>query len=164
VLHSNKDQNARINSIQGFKEGNVKVLVTTDVSARGIDIVEVSHVINFDVPTNYEEYIHRIGRTGRAFQKGDSITFCTDAETYHIEKIEKMIKKKIPVKEIPLDVEIEETPLDEQQLINREIDYQKRREDPDFKGAFHEKKPYIPSKKKKTDNRKKPTKKYRKRT
>ncbi len=155
VLHSNKDQNARINSIESFKKGEVKVLVTTDVSARGIDIMEVSHVINFDVPTNYEEYIHRIGRTGRAFQKGDSITFCTDAELYHIEKIEKMIKRKIPVIDIPTEVEIEETPLDELQLINRDIDYQKRREDPTFQGAFHEKKPYVP-KKKKPDTRKKP--------
>jgi ATP-dependent RNA helicase RhlE len=163
VLHSNKDQNARINSIQSFKEGNVKVLLTTDVSARGIDIMEVSHVINFDVPTNYEEYIHRIGRTGRAFQKGDSITFCTESELYHIEKIERMIKKKIPVIDIPTDVEIEETLFDEQQLINREIDYQKRREDPDFKGAFHEKKPHVHSKKKKTDNRKKPSNRFRKR-
>ncbi len=165
VLHSNKDQNARINSIQSFKEGDVKVLVTTDVSARGIDIQEVSHVINFDVPTNYEEYIHRIGRTGRAFQKGDSITLCTAAETYHIGKIEKMIKKPIPVKDIPAEVKIEPTLFEEQQLIDREIDYQKRREDPDFKGAFHEKKNPHPVKreKKKDDGRKKPANMHRRR-
>ncbi|MEI6816740.1 MAG: DEAD/DEAH box helicase [Bacteroidota bacterium] len=140
VLHSNKDQNARMNSIKDFKEGKVKVLVTTDVSARGIDIMEVSHVINFDVPTNYEEYIHRIGRTGRAFQKGDSITFCNEAEVYHITKIEKLIKKKIPIVDVPMEIKFEETPFEEKQLIAKDIDNQKRREDPDFKGAFHEKK------------------------
>jgi ATP-dependent RNA helicase RhlE len=163
VLHSNKDQNARINSIVNFKEGTVKVLVTTDVSARGIDIQEVSHVINFDVPTNYEEYIHRIGRTGRAFQKGDSITFYDDAEKYHIEKIEKLIKKQIPENEIPSEVEITPTEFEEQQLMDREIDYQKRREDPNFQGAFHEKKNPIPTKKNNSSSRKRPSNNQRRR-
>ncbi|MCY1510866.1 ATP-dependent RNA helicase RhlE [compost metagenome] len=140
VIHANKGQNTRINSINSFKEGNIRVLVATDVAARGIDVSEVSHVINFDVPIIIEDYVHRIGRTGRAFAKGDAITFCTAAEKYYIQKIEKLIRQQIPVKEIPSTVFIEETPFNERQQMAREIDAQKRKEDPDFKGAFHEKK------------------------
>lgn len=140
VVHSNKEQNTRINSVNEFKEGKLRVLVTTDVTARGIDVAEVSHVINFDVPTQYEDYVHRIGRTGRASQTGKAITFATKAELYHIGKIEKLIRQRIPVKNIPNDVEIAETPFDEKQAMAREIDHQKRKEDPGFKGAFHDKK------------------------
>ena len=140
VVHSNKGQNTRINAINDFKEGKIRILVSTDVSARGIDVVKVSHVINFDVPNFYEDYIHRIGRTGRAFQEGKAITLVTRAEEYHIEKIEKLIREKIPVKSLPLEVVIEKTPFEESQLMAMEIDRQKRWEDPDFKGAFHERK------------------------
>ncbi len=140
VIHANKGQNTRINSINSFKEGNVRVLVATDVASRGIDVSEVSHVINFDVPIIIEDYVHRIGRTGRAFAKGDAITFCTAAEKYYICKIEKLIRQYINVLPLPTEVFVEETPYNEQQEIAREIDNQKRKEDPDFKGAFHEKK------------------------
>jgi ATP-dependent RNA helicase RhlE len=140
VIHSNKGQNSRINAINEFKEGNLRVLVSTDVSARGIDVVSVSHVINFDVPNLYEDYVHRIGRTGRALQVGKAITFVTKAEVYHIGRIEKIIGQKIPVKELPKEVELAETTYEEAQLMAREIDRQKRLEDPDFKGAFHKKK------------------------
>lgn len=140
VIHANKGQNTRINSINDFKDGNIRVLVATDVASRGIDVSEVSHVINFDVPIVIEDYVHRIGRTGRAFAKGDALTLCTDAEKYYIEKIEKLIRQQIPVVPLPPEVFIEETPYEEKQAINRAIDDQKRREDPDFKGAFHEKK------------------------
>ena len=140
VIHANKGQNTRINSINAFKEGNLRVLVATDVASRGIDVAEVSHVINFDVPIIIEDYVHRIGRTGRAYAKGDAITFCTDAERYYIKKIEKLMRQSIPVIPIPEEVFIEETPYEERQYIAREIDNQKRKDDPDFKGAFHEKK------------------------
>ncbi|RZL29892.1 MAG: DEAD/DEAH box helicase, partial [Pedobacter sp.] len=140
VIHANKGQNTRINSINSFKEGNIRVLVATDVASRGIDVSDVSHVINFDVPIIIEDYVHRIGRTGRAFAKGDAITFATDAEKYYIRKIEKLIRQYIPVAEIPEGVYIDETPYEERQYIAKEIDMQKRKEDPDFKGAFHEKK------------------------
>ncbi|MDO7742381.1 MAG: DEAD/DEAH box helicase [Pedobacter sp.] len=140
VIHANKGQNTRINSINAFKEGNLRVLVATDVASRGIDVAEVSHVINFDVPIIIEDYVHRIGRTGRAYAKGDAITFCTDAEKYYIKKIEKLMRQSIPVIPIPEEVFIEETPYEERQYIAREIDNQKRKDDPDFKGAFHEKK------------------------
>lgn len=140
VLHANKGQNTRINSINAFKNEEVRILVATDVAARGIDVSAVSHVINFDVPVIYEDYVHRIGRTGRALSLGAAITFCNPAEEYFIKKIEKLIRQEIKIKEIPAKVFIEETPYEEKQAIAREIDNQKRKDDPEFKGAFHEKK------------------------
>lgn len=140
VIHANKGQNTRINSMEAFKEGNVRVLVSTDVAARGIDVAEVSHVINFDVPIIYEDYVHRIGRTGRANHTGEAITFVTMAELYHVEKIEKIIRMKVPRRPIPDEVAQPETPFEEQQNLLREVDEQRRKEDPTFKGAFHEKK------------------------
>jgi ATP-dependent RNA helicase RhlE len=140
VIHSNKGQNTRMNAVNEFKDGGLRILVTTDVTARGIDVVKVSHVINFDVPILYEDYVHRIGRTGRAFQDGKAITFATVAELYHVKKIEDLIHEKIPVRKLPDDVEIAETPREEKHAMAKEIDWQKRKEDPEFKGAFHEKK------------------------
>jgi ATP-dependent RNA helicase RhlE len=140
VIHANKGQNTRINSINSFKEGNIRVLVATDVAARGIDVTEVSHVINFDVPIIIEDYVHRIGRTGRAYAKGDALTFCTPAEKYYIEKIQKLIRQEITVVPLPEEVFVDETPYEEKQAIAKAIDDQKRKDDPDFKGAFHEKK------------------------
>lgn len=140
VIHSNKGQNTRINAINEFKEGKLRILVSTDVTARGIDVVKVSHVINFDVPVLYEDYVHRIGRTGRAFQEGMAITFATPAEIYHISKIEKLIREKIPVKTLPPGLEIVETPAAEAREMAKEIDRQKKKEDPAFQGAFHERK------------------------
>jgi ATP-dependent RNA helicase RhlE len=140
VIHSNKGQNSRINAINEFKEGNLRILVSTDVTARGIDVIKVSHVINFDVPVLYEDYVHRIGRTGRAFQEGKAITFANEAELYHIKKIENLIHEKIPVKKVPGNIEVAPTPFEESQKIAREIDKQKQKDDPSFKGAFHERK------------------------
>jgi ATP-dependent RNA helicase RhlE len=140
VIHSNKGQNTRLNSMEAFKNGEVRILVTTDIASRGIDVELVSHVINFDVPIVYEDYVHRIGRTGRAKNSGIAITFSTDAELYNIKKIESLIQQKIPVKSLPPDLEIVETSFEEKQEIAREIDNQKKKENPDFKGAFHEKK------------------------
>jgi ATP-dependent RNA helicase RhlE len=138
AIHSNKDQNTRINAVNDFKEGKLRILVSTDVTARGIDVIKVSHVINFDVPIVYEDYVHRIGRTGRAFQEGKAITFVNAVEQYHIEKIEKLIREKIPVKQIPDSVVIEETEKYEAKDMAREVDAQKRKEDPTYQGAFHE--------------------------
>ncbi|MCY4778163.1 DEAD/DEAH box helicase [Sphingobacterium sp. UT-1RO-CII-1] len=140
VVHANKGQNTRINSIQAFKEGSIRVLVATDVAARGLDVSNVSHVINFDVPIVIEDYVHRIGRTGRAFNLGDAITFCNPAEEYYVAKIEKLIRQTIPVLDLPTEVFVEKVGFEEKQAIAREIDNQKRKENPDFKGAFHEKK------------------------
>jgi ATP-dependent RNA helicase RhlE len=140
VIHANKGQNTRINSINAFKEGDVRILVATDVAARGLDVSEVSHVINFEVPIVIEDYVHRIGRTGRANKEGDAITFCNPAELYYVRKIEKLIRYSIPRHAIPEGVPVETTPYDERQAIAREMDAQKRKENPEFKGAFHEKK------------------------
>ncbi|MBS1951565.1 MAG: ATP-dependent RNA helicase RhlE [Cytophagales bacterium] len=140
VIHSNKGQNSRINAMNEFREGKLRILVATDVAARGIDVEKISHVINFDVPVLYEDYVHRIGRTGRAFQEGNAITLVTKAEQYHLAKIEKLIREKISVKKLPEEVIVEETPFEEQQEMAREIDRQKRREDPEYRGAFHERK------------------------
>ena len=138
AIHSNKGQNTRINAMNEFKEGHLRILVSTDVSARGIDVVKVSHVINFDVPILYEDYVHRIGRTGRAFQEGKAITLVTHSEEYHIANIEKLIREKIPVVKFPSIIPIEKDLPGEAQEMAKAIDLQKRREDPDFKGAFHE--------------------------
>ncbi|MFD2512679.1 DEAD/DEAH box helicase [Pontibacter locisalis] len=140
AIHGNKGQNTRINSMEAFKGGDVRFLVATDVASRGIDVSMVSHVINFDVPLIYEDYVHRIGRTGRAENEGAAITFATDAEMYHVGKIEKIIRMQIPEIPMPAEVKVFETPFEEQQAMARDVDRQKRRENPDFKGAFHEKK------------------------
>jgi len=140
TLHSNRGQNARINSVELFRAGEARILVSTDVSARGLDIEEVSHVINFSVPGHYEDYVHRIGRTGRAFRTGTAISLMDPSEVYHVDKIEKIIKQSISRLPLPSGVSVPSTPFLENQEQLREIDRQKRLEDPDFKGAFHEKK------------------------
>ncbi|MDW3209152.1 MAG: DEAD/DEAH box helicase [Reichenbachiella sp.] len=140
VIHGNKAQNTRLNSIDAFKNGEIKILVATDVAARGLDVSMVSHVINFDVPLIYEDYVHRIGRTGRAENTGIAITFANRAEEYHVKQIEKLIDKKIEHEPIPSEVEIEKTPFVEQQEQLREIDYRKKKLDPTYQGAFHDKK------------------------
>jgi ATP-dependent RNA helicase RhlE len=140
VIHANKGQNTRINSIQAFKEEDIRILIGTDVASRGLDVANVSHVINFDVPLIYEDYVHRIGRTGRASKSGVSITFCNPAEEYHLEKIEKLIRQRINELEVPSNLYVKETPFTEAQAMAKEIDMQKRKDNPEFKGAFHEKK------------------------
>ena len=139
-IHSNKGQNSRINAIREFKSGEIRILVSTDVSARGIDVLKVSHVINFDVPVIYDDYVHRIGRTGRAFELGESLTFVTPADDYHIEKIESLIKTKIQKIPLPTGVTVESTEYGESQDMAREMDRQIRRENPDYQGAFHDRK------------------------
>ncbi|MCW0482500.1 DEAD/DEAH box helicase [Gaoshiqia sediminis] len=140
ILHSNKGQSSRINAINAFKDGDIRIMISTDVSARGLDVSRISHVINFDLPQRYEDYVHRIGRTARANNHGEAITLIDPAEEYHLKKIEQIIRMEIPERKIPEGVEIADTPKPERQDQLREIDRQKRLEDPEFKGAFHEKK------------------------
>jgi len=140
LIHGNKDQNTRINAYRDFQDGEINILVCTDVVARGIDIAEVSHVINFDVPLVYEDYVHRIGRTGRAKKSGKAITFVNEAEQYHIQQIETLINQQIKVVKLPVGLKVEPTSFEEQQIMAREIDYQKRKEDESYSGAFHAKK------------------------
>lgn len=99
AIHGNKSQNARQLALSNFKEGKIKVLVATDIAARGIDVEELSHVINYDLPDIPETYVHRIGRTGRAGNSGISLSFCDVEERNELRDIEKTIGKKIPVME-----------------------------------------------------------------
>jgi ATP-dependent RNA helicase RhlE len=140
IMHSNKGQTSRLNAIKDFKNGEVRILITTDLSARGLDASLVSHVINFDLPPHYEDYIHRIGRTARAGNPGTAITLVTTDEIWHLRHIEKMIRMQIPEAAIPSEVEIVPTDFEERQKQKREVDRQRKIDNPDFKGAFHEKK------------------------
>lgn len=102
AIHGNKSQNDRQNALRNFKSGVTRVLVATDIAARGIDIDELSHVINFNLPNIPETYVHRIGRTGRAGLSGTAISFCEAEELPFLKDIEKLIGKSIPeVKDHP---------------------------------------------------------------
>jgi ATP-dependent RNA helicase RhlE len=96
VLHSNRTQREREQALEGFRNGKFEVLVATDIAARGLDIADVSHVINYDVPQHPEDYIHRIGRTGRAEASGDAFTIMTAEDASHVFAIERFISQKIP--------------------------------------------------------------------
>jgi ATP-dependent RNA helicase RhlE len=95
VLHSNRTQIERVEALEGFKNGRYEVMVATDIAARGIDIAGVSHVINYDVPQHPEDYVHRIGRTGRAQNVGDAFTIMTAEELPHVKDIERFIAQKV---------------------------------------------------------------------
>ncbi|MBK5245515.1 MAG: C-terminal helicase domain-containing protein [Eubacteriaceae bacterium] len=149
ILHSNKGQSTRLNAINAFKSGTIRILITTDISSRGIDVDLISHVINFDLPSNHEDYVHRIGRTARANKTGTAISLVNPAEEYNLRKIEDLIRMKIPRLDLPEDLDIIASKKEESQDQLREIDRQKRVTDPTFKGAFHEKKSFLGRAKKK---------------
>lgn len=121
VIHSNKSQNYRLRSIDRFQKGDYKILVATDLIARGIDFEEVSHVINFDTPDFPENYLHRIGRTGRAEAKGISITFTNEVEETYQASIEGLMNYNIPLFPLPPEVEISEifTPEEQPNLADK---------------------------------------------
>ena len=140
VIHSNKSQNHRFNTVEQFKNGNYRFIIATDIVARGIDISEVSHVVNFDTPDIPEAYIHRIGRTGRADKFGISITFVTEKEKEYLAAIEQLMNYTIPVVPLPADVEISDI-LTEDELPKantKEIQIRLPKID-EGGGAFHEK-------------------------
>jgi ATP-dependent RNA helicase RhlE len=97
AIHGNKSQNARQRALSNFKEQSTRILVATDIAARGIDVDELAHVINFDIPNIPETYVHRIGRTGRAGAEGTALSFCDYEEKAFLADIEKLIGKKVPV-------------------------------------------------------------------
>lgn len=97
AIHGNKSQNARQNALKAFKAGQLRVLVATDIAARGIDIDELSHVINYEIPNVPETYVHRIGRTGRAGASGVALSFCDAEEKEYLGDIQKLIGKSVPV-------------------------------------------------------------------
>ncbi len=99
AIHSNRTQRQRQSALDGFKSGRFQVMVATDIAARGIDVTGISHVINFDVPAVAEDYIHRIGRTGRAAATGDAITFVADGEKKYFRNIERFIDRKFKMQE-----------------------------------------------------------------
>ena len=105
AIHGNKSQRARETSLNNFRQEKIRVLVATDIAARGIDVDHVGHVINYDLPNDAENYVHRIGRTGRAGRTGVAISFCDETELNYLKSIEKLIKIKIPKEEkIKLDL------------------------------------------------------------
>lgn len=101
TIHGNKSQGARARALDAFKRGKVRVLVATDVAARGLDIDELPHVVNFDLPNVAEDYVHRIGRTGRAGNEGDAISLVCVDEHYLLRNIERLLKRDIPKSVIP---------------------------------------------------------------
>jgi ATP-dependent RNA helicase RhlE len=114
VMHSNKEQNHRFNTVKQFKEGNYRFIIATDIIARGLDIAEVTHVINFDTPEVPENYVHRIGRTGRADKEGISLVFITEREQEFQEKIETLMNYKIPMDPLPENLVISDVLTDDE--------------------------------------------------
>ncbi len=141
VIHSNKTQNYRLRSIEQFSQGEHRLLVATDVMARGLDIDDVTHVINFDTPDYPENYMHRIGRTGRAEKQGHALLFSTEKEQEAKDRIEDLMQLKIETKEIPDVIEISNELIEEERPQIRERNNPTKRSTEDIPGpAFHEKK------------------------
>lgn len=139
-LHANKGTNSRSQSVEKLLKGEIKVLVATDIAARGLDIESISIVMNFDLPIQYEDYVHRIGRTGRANRKGTAISFVTPPDELHLSRTENLINMKVPERQLPDGCLVEITAFEELQEIRKKLDDQKKKADPNFKGAFHDKK------------------------
>ena len=140
VIHSNKEQNHRFNTVKQFQEGNYRFIIATDIVARGIDISEVTHVINFDTPEVPENYIHRIGRTGRADKEGIAITFITERETPQLDAIETLMNYKVPVLPLPLHLSISEVLTEDEipKVFMKTIQLKLPKKE-DVGPAFHEK-------------------------
>ncbi|WP_374027856.1 DEAD/DEAH box helicase [Bdellovibrio bacteriovorus] len=132
TLHGEKDQTDRAEVMKTFRKGDCKILIATDLSARGIDIPDVTHVINYDLPEKPENYVHRIGRTGRGFNKGVAVSFCSTEEKPLLAEVESLITKKIEVLKVSKQdykaiVETQDMSLDAslQELLNSEDNYKK---------------------------------------
>jgi ATP-dependent RNA helicase RhlE len=140
VIHSNKSQNNRFNTVKKFHSGKYKLLIATDIVARGVDISEVTHVINFDIPNVPENYIHRIGRTGRADKKGNSIAFVTEKESGNLTNIEGMMRQKIKKLALPSTLVISERLSEDEMptIHEKEINVKAPKKE-DNSAAFHEK-------------------------
>ena len=140
VIHSNKEQNHRFNTVKQFQEGNYRFIIATDIVARGIDIAEVTHVINFDTPEVPENYIHRIGRTGRADKKGIAITFITEKEKTPLSVIENLMKYQVPILPLPEHLVISDVLTEEEKpKIFMKIIQVKAPKKDEVGPAFHEK-------------------------
>lgn len=140
VIHSNKEQNHRFNTVKQFKDGVYRFIIATDIVARGIDVAEVTHVINFDMPEVPENYIHRIGRTGRADKKGIAISFITEKEKLQLTTIEALMKYEVPVMPLPDNLTVtDELTEDEKPKIFMKTDAIKPLKKEEGGAAFHEK-------------------------
>lgn len=140
VIHSNKSQNNRFDTIQKFQTGDYRILIATDLVARGLDISEVSHVINFDVPEVPESYIHRIGRTGRQDKKGIAISFFIEKDEEAKAAIEQLMNYQIPMLPLPEQLEIsDELTEDEMPKVFMKEPALKRPKKEEVGPAFHEK-------------------------
>ncbi|PLB18224.1 DEAD/DEAH box helicase [Mariniflexile rhizosphaerae] len=140
VIHSNKTQNYRLRSIEQFRNGDNRILVATDVMARGLDIDNVSHVINFDTPDYPENYMHRIGRTGRAEREGTAILLSTESEQESVTKIEDLMNMSISLVDFPENIEVSTELIEEERPQIKEHYNPIKRSDADAPGpAFHEK-------------------------
>jgi superfamily II DNA/RNA helicase len=106
AIHGDKTQNERMQALDAFKRGEIEALVATDVAARGLDIAELPAVINFDLPFNAEDYVHRIGRTGRAGASGDALSLCSPNERKQLAEIEKLIKKPLQVEHLAVQTPV----------------------------------------------------------
>ncbi|GJM34018.1 MAG: DEAD/DEAH box helicase [Saprospiraceae bacterium] len=141
VIHSNKSQNYRIRSIEQFDNGTNRILIATDVMARGLDLEQITHVINIDTPSFPENYMHRIGRTGRAEKEGKSILFYTEKEVAAKEAIETLMAYQIPVVEFPPEVEVSTELIPEERTDNYKHKNHNRNDGKSTAGpSFHEKK------------------------
>lgn len=141
VIHSNKTQNYRLRSVKNFEMGFFNILIATDIIARGLDLTNVSHVINFDIPDEPENYIHRIGRTGRAEQEGIAISFFTEEEADYLGEIELLMVKEIEVLDLPETIEVS-TRLIDDEIPKSELERnnEKKKVEEPRGAAFHEKK------------------------
>lgn len=140
VIHSNKEQNHRFNTVKQFKEGVFRFIIATDIVARGIDIDDVSHVVNFDLPDTAEQYMHRIGRTGRADKNGIAISFITPKEELMRTSIEAFMQYTIPVWSLPENLDISDRLTDDEipKVVMKEISAKIKIKE-DGGAAFHEK-------------------------
>ena len=138
VIHSNKSQNYRLSTMASFQEGNLRGLITTDIMARGLDISNITHVINFEVPEFPELYMHRIGRTGRADATGTAISFITPREEDFKFGVELLMNMELEIQDFPTEVEIS-SKLIEPEKDRQPIKYLMKKVKLDGDGAFHEK-------------------------
>ena len=140
IIHSNRSQNARLRAVAEFDEGKCNVLIATDIIARGLDFDKVSHVINFDSPAFAENYMHRIGRTGRAEEEGHSIIFYTEREAEYKDAIEQLMDKKIHELAFPEEVEINpQLLLEEREDLGMEKHYDRNTKRVERGPSYHEK-------------------------
>ncbi|MGZ5188052.1 MAG: DEAD/DEAH box helicase [Kaistella sp.] len=139
VIHSNKSQNYRLNAMRSFEKQEIRGLITTDIMARGLDISDITHVINFEIPEVPEQYIHRIGRTGRADKNGISVSFMTKKEETLLLDIELLMDKAVTVRDFPAEVKINPVKIasEKDEVVMKNLNIVKLEEGG---GAFHEKK------------------------